>query len=369
MTATQGTNSWKRLSGELLAARGRDFERAVLIPARALWPTLIQPLGMADYDRAGIDLIMFKEGGGIEVAVQCKSFFKAEGLQDDQWADFEKSFSSFERSGLTVDTFVVVHNQDGRNQLVSGKIDAALAVLVASGKAKQCIQWSRESFLKALENRLREMIAERLGEQSMLLLGELERQFAYGRTYISNVPVTSRTLTLRRGFPPRIAGAATQRQQTDIAQALTRATGRWTLLTGLFGTGKTSAALHAALLSPRRILYIHAASIEPKFGEGGTNSLMSRILDALGVFGDFEADERGLFERLAGTILRQLLQAPETDALLILDALDENRTLDSPEAVTRFASALSELNCPLIMTTRQEHSFARWVMGFDHTRS
>ena len=92
---------------------------------------------------------------------------------------------------------------------------------------------------------------------------------------------------------------------------------------------------------------------------------MTRILDALAVFADFETDERGLFERLSAPMLRQLLQDPETDALLIIDALDENNTLRTPIAVTRFASALAEARCPVIMTTRLEH-FRATFGNFDH---
>ena len=360
-----GTSAWRQLGGELLGATGRDFERAVLPVARAIWPALVQPRGMARYDSAGIDLVSFKEEGGIEVVIQCKGVFKAEGLQDDQFASFAKSIESFAKSGLTTDTFAVIHNQDSRNRDVADKIDAALAKLVATGKAKTVIQWDRQGFLKALEARLREMIAGRIGEQSALMLEQLDRQFAYGRTYVAQVPVTQSTLVLKRGQPPEILTTSGGGEAVNIAEALGRASGRWTLLTGIYGTGKTSAALHAARLFPNRIIYVHAGSIEPRFGEGGTHSLMTRILDALSVFADFDGDERGLFERLSAPILRQLLQHVGTDALLIIDALDENSTLRAPDAITRFASALAELRCPIIMTTRQEH-FRATFGNFDH---
>lgn len=82
MTGTQGTKSWKRLSGELHAAQDRNFDRAILLLARAIWPDLIQPEAMNKYDRSGVDLVAFNDAGGIDVAIQCKAFFKAEGLQE-----------------------------------------------------------------------------------------------------------------------------------------------------------------------------------------------------------------------------------------------------------------------------------------------
>ena len=363
--SAQGANAWKRVNGSLVAAVDRDFERMVLPLMRVFWPQMIQPRGLAAYDKAGVDLLALEGDDTIAAAVQCKGFFKAEGLLDEQFAPIAASISKFRRSDLKAKTFVLVHNQDSRNQAVAEKVDKALAELVAAGSAERAIQWDRRAFLNAVEQRLRELVAERVGEQSSLLLAQLDQQFIHGRTYVPDVPVRHRRLSLGRGVAPIISDVRARHRISRIADTLANASGRWTLLTGLFGSGKTSAALHAARSSPHRILYVHAGSIEPRHGDGGTNSLMTRILDALALFGDFEEDERALFSGLAGPVLRQLLTAKDAEAVLIIDALDENRSLATPAAMTRFASALAELRSPIIMTTREEHFLATFG-NFDH---
>jgi hypothetical protein len=72
------------------------------------------------------------------------------------------------------------------------------------------------------------MIGSRVGEQSEAMLRQLDQQFAYGRTYVPDVPVCHRKLTLQRGKPPLIIDAGREEPRTNIAEALTRATARWT---------------------------------------------------------------------------------------------------------------------------------------------
>lgn len=349
-----GLGVWRRLNGELLVAVDRDFERAVLPLMRLLWPQMIQPRGLAHYDKAGVDLVAFDENEKIVCAVQCKGFFKAEGLLGDHFNQISGSIAKFRKSELIAKKYILIHNQDGRNKEVAARIDDDLKTLVSSGKAEEAVQWNRHYFLKIIEEKIQGLIAKRVEEQSNLELLRIDRQFMSGRSYVADVPVSHRKLSLTRGQPPVISNAGS-RDIERIADMLANAKGRWTILTGLFGSGKTTAALHAAHSTPNRILYVHAGNIEPRGGEGGTNLLMSRIIDALGIFGDFEEDERSLFTRLAGPTLRQFLMGRGSNAVLIIDALDENRSLAGPTAMTRFASALAELTCPIIMTTREEH--------------
>ena len=360
-----GSNTWKRVNGALIAAVDRDFERAVLPLMRIFWPQMIAPRGLGAYDKAGVDLLAFGEGDRIECAVQCKGFFKAEGLLDDQFPPIAASIRKFARSGLKAKTFILVHNQDSRNENVAAQIEDSLAALLTSGNVEEVFQWDRRAFLKAVEARLRKLLADRLAEQSALMLRQLDEQFIHGGTYVAKVPVRHRLLSLRRGRAPEIKEVRQRHLITDVADTLANAPGRWTLLTGLYGSGKTTAALHAALSSPHRILYVHASTLLARHGAGGTNSLMTRILEALAVFGDFEEDERGIFSGLSGPILRQILSAGDFEAVLIIDALDENRSLATPEGITQFASSLAELVCPIILTTREEH-FRATFGNFDH---
>jgi hypothetical protein len=359
-----GAKAWKQLGGELAVAVDRDFERAVLPLIRILWPQMTQSRGLAAFDKAGVDLVALGDDERIECAVQCKGFFKLEGLADDQLGQIAKSLTTFRRSGLVTDTYILLHNRDGRNKAIAAKIDAALAELVDTGVANRVIQWDRFAFLKAIETKLTEMMGERVSEQSALMLTQMNAQFRYGRTYIPDVPVRHEMLTLERGNAPLIRGVRKSRQIDRVTDALLSAQGRWTLLLGLFGSGKTAAALHAARSSPRLLLYVNAGSLGNTI-YNGTNAMMARILDALAIFGDFDTDDRALFGRLASPMLRQLLSNPDGNATLIVDALDENHFLASPIGMGKFASSLAELTCPVVLTTRIEH-FRSTFGNFDH---
>ena len=359
-----GSKAWKQLSGELAVAVDRDFERAVLPLIRILWPQMTQPRGLAAFDKAGVDLVALDDDERIECAVQCKGFFKLEGLADDQFGQIAKSLTTFRRSGLVADTYILLHNRDGRNKAIAAKIDAALADLVDAGVAKKVVQWDRFAFLKAIEAKLTEMMRERVSEQSALMLAQMDAQFRYGQTYVPDVPVRHEMLTLERGSGPIIREVRKSRRIGRVTDALRSARGRWTMLLGLFGSGKTAAALHAARSSPLRILYVHAGSLRDTVYHG-TNAMMGRILDALAIFGDFEADDRALFGRLASPMLRQLLANPDGEATLIIDALDENHFLASPVGMGKLASSLAELTCPVVLTTRIEH-FRSTIGNFDH---
>jgi hypothetical protein len=364
MRNLSSTTPWKLLDAELRAATDRDFERAVLPLLRAFWPEMIQPPAKKHYDRSGVDLIAFKEEG-IECAVQCKGVFKVEGLADDHLGLISKSIRSFRTSPLSAEEYVLLHNQDGRNRSVAAQIDAELQTLISSGKARRVRQWDRHSFLNALQDQLWSMMQERVREQSRFVLDQMQGWFNTGSAFVAAVPVIRRTLVLKRGDRPRIESRDAVQGVEVVADTLATTQARWTLLTGLFGSGKTSAALTAASRHPDQILYVAAGDLEPRQGEVGTNVLMTRILNALSIFADFPDDDRLVFERLGSAMLRKDLSANDARGVLIVDALDENRALASPEGMTQFAGALAELRCRIILTTREEH-FRATFGNFDH---
>jgi hypothetical protein len=366
MGSALSTAPWMQLSGQLTAAVDRDFELAALPLLRAFWPGLVRPRGMGKMDRAGIDLVAYGTEDAIEAVVQCKGLFAAEGIEDGQVPAIEASIEAFYKSPLKTHDYVLLHNRDGRNRVAAARVDQALATLVTAGKAQRVRQWDRHTFLQALARRLRELVAERVREQSDATLREMEGLFTFGRKFIPNVPIKERELVITRGVGSRMRNVRLSRLAGNIAELLGGMKGRdWTLLIGLFGAGKTTAALHAAALHPDKVLYVYGGSIEPQGDTGGTNMLMSRILETLSVFADFEDQERAIFLRLGGPVLRSLLSANNANEVLIIDALDENKRLSSPAEITVFASSLAELNCPIIITTRQEH-FRATFGNYEH---
>ncbi|MBO6767327.1 MAG: hypothetical protein JJ901_03360 [Erythrobacter sp.] len=367
MSSIQSTAAWKQLNGTLHSAVDRDLEIELLPVLRSIWPGLCRPRGLKHYDNAGCDLIEQEKDDRLKAVIQCKGFFASEGLGTSQVKAILKSIDTFARSPLSCDDYVLIHNRDGRNRDARKTIDIALSALKASGKAKRVRQWDRMQCLKAIETRLRELLSERLSEQAAGFLAELDALFEIGGAYVSRLPVRSGRLLLKRGEAPSIVHQDPEGgKEVDLVARLGNAQPhQWSLLTGLFGSGKTSCALHAAKERPREIVYVAAANLEPRRGEQGTNVLMSRIAEALHVFDDYSEDERVLFQRLSGPVLRGMLSADETNTTLIIDALDENRTLHAPAEITRFASVLAELRCRVVLTTREEH-FRATFGNYEH---
>lgn len=365
MVGMMGTKPWKDLNGKIHAATDRDFERAVLPLMRAIWPGLVQVPAMKAYDRCGIDLLSLTNDDKIECAVQCKGFFKVEGLADDQLNPIAKSIDSFRRSGLRTNTYVLVHNQDGRNRNVEEKVDELLAELVASGRADQAIQWDRHKLFCALQDALWKMIEERVEQQADLVIEQASMNFGQAADIVSKVPIEQSSLRLKRGSRAKVVTAGEASTESELAGMLQGSNDRWTLLTGLFGSGKSTSCLNVARHAPSRVIYVPAADIEPEKGEVGTNVLMQNILKALSIFADFEDDERGVFERLASAMLRKELSANDSTATLIIDGLDENRSLAGPAEMARFASTLAELRCRVVLSTRSEHFHASFG-NYDH---
>ncbi len=367
MSSIQSTAAWKQLNGALHSAVDRDQEIELLPVLKAIWPGLTRPRGMKVYDRAGCDLIEQEVDDYIKTVIQCKGFYASEGLEKSQIDQILKSISAFERSSFTCKEFVLVHNRDGRNRDARKVIQNALDRLIAAGKAQKVIQWDRTQCLKAIESRLREMLSERLKEQAAGYLAELDSLFETGADYVSSLPVRSGRLLLKRNAPPRVVHEGpSDEDAVNLVERLGKAKPhQWSLLVGLFGAGKTSCALHAAKERPHEVVYVPAANLEPRQGEQGTNVLMSRITEALHIFDDYDEDEKATFQRLSGPVLRGILSADETGMTLIIDALDENRTLHSPEEITRFASVLAELRCRVVLTTREEH-FRATFGNYEH---
>jgi hypothetical protein len=365
MRGLMSTKPWQELNARLLAATDRDFERAVLPLLRCMWPDLEQCPARKDYDNRGVDLISFSRDDTIACAIQCKGFFKIEGLADDQFFPIKDSIEKFRNSGLHTKTYILIHNQDARNRNVANKIDGLLKQLVSEGVADEALQWDRHELFDALQKRLWEMLDDRIAEQAKMQLDQASRRFRLTEDHVAAVPLKRRHLTLKRGDQAQLTELALLTPRRTVAAAIAEDRSHWTLLIGLFGSGKTTACLAASTLPNDRFIYVPASALEPARGEMGTNVLMEKLLQALSVYADFRDDDRKEFERLASAMLRKDLSENDSNAILIIDGLDENRSLSGPVNMTRLASTLAELRCRIVLSTRSEHFNAAFG-NYDH---
>ena len=129
---------------------------------------------------------------------------------------------------------------------------------------------------------------------------------------------------------------------------------RWTLLIGPFGTGKTTTVLQGVRKAGHQAVYVRAEAMTDRGLGTGTNVLLSRSVDAMGLFEDYDDQTANELGRLAGEALSSALRRGHT-FVIVIDGLDENRMYSRPNGLRQLTNELAELRCPIILTTREEH--------------
>ena len=105
--------AWRKWSGILATATERDFERKVLPFLRLFWQFLQQLPARGPWDAKGIDLLVWADSGPFPCGVQCKGF-QVQELGDDQIRQVIKSIKAFRESDAVCDTYLLIHNRDGK---------------------------------------------------------------------------------------------------------------------------------------------------------------------------------------------------------------------------------------------------------------
>jgi hypothetical protein len=131
---------------------------------------------------------------------------------------------------------------------------------------------------------------------------------------------------------------------------------RWTLLTGTFGAGKTTAVLQAAASKATAPLLIECRLLPALSNQlNSTSVLLEESLKTLRTLDEFSDADRQIIYELAGTTFKVMLKRPDTKFVVILDGLDENRFYSHQRGMEFLSNQLAELNCPIVLTTRLEH--------------
>lgn len=345
---------WKRWSRALATTTERDFERKVLPFLRLFWPHLHQVPARGSWDAKGIDLLVWTDSGSFPCAIQCKGFH-VQDLGNEQIRQVEKSIDDFCNSDALCDIYLVVHNRDGRYREFNKRVNQQLKKLVSTGKARKAEVWDRRTLLKKAFDRTEQILKAALREHSVSLLNHFQSLFKFGRAHIPVVPVIEEKLMFKRGEPCSIEPVhpLALRNTSEILNLPSEA--RWTLLTGRFGTGKTTAVLHAATSRAQVVIFAPCATLSSSSLRGSTNELLEQVVESLDVFAQFEDQDQEILNELAGPVLALLLRRPDSPYALILDGLDENRAYSNYEGLQQLSNQVADLSCAIVMTTREEH--------------
>lgn len=265
------------------------------------------------------------------------------------------SIDKFRQSGLLVHTYLVVHNRTGSNHEFRNEITSMLQAIVESGQAIRAELWDRHKLLSTCRSRLEERIADELRERAAELANYYSNFFLHGSVLLESVPVTESRLRFRRFEPcTRVPVASGSRTIRELILSPTEA--RWTLLTGTFGSGKTTAVLQATSSKESAPVLIECRLLPALSNQlNSTSVLLEESLKALRVLDEFYDSDRPIIYELAGTTFKVMLKRPGTKFVVILDGLDENRFYSHQRGMEFLSNQLAELNCPIILTTRLEH--------------
>lgn len=355
MRGWTGQNAYKDWAGLLATSEEDDFERKVLPLLRLFWPPMRQAPRKKSWDARGIDLMVWSDTPPFACVVQCKGF-KVQQLGADQARQAEESIERFKASDSRTKTYLLVHNRDGRDRQFATRVSQALAVLVQSGKAEEAYLWDRQTLLKKAFDQMQAVLTRALHAYSSDLLGHVQGLFRFGEVRVSNVPAVEEELIFRRDAPckrHRLSASSPR----NVGEIIEGSSGRqWTILSGIFGLGKTSAALHAARLSARPVVLLPCATVpEAVFRSGQTNALTGHVSRILNLLDEVEDQDREALQKMAASVLSYLLRSVSSPFVFVLDGLDEHRALASLEGLQQLCNQLAEFSCPVVLTTRREH--------------
>lgn len=355
MRTWTGQKAYKDWSALLATSEEDDFERKVLPLLRVFWPALQQSPRKRTWDAKGIDLLVWAEHGPLPCVVQCKGF-KVRALGADQARQVENSIEKFRESDTEADTYLLIHNRDPRDREFEVRVNEALARLLESGKARYAELWDRQTLLQRVFDEMERRLNSALRARSRELLQHFQDLFRFGRVCIASVPAVREEITFRRDSASRRRTLESSGPQ-DVASAIAHSSGtEWTIVTGAFGVGKTTAALHAATSSDRPVVVLPCASLSPEvFSSGQTNTLTRHAVRVLDVLDDLSTDDQARLERIAACVLSYLLRVHSSPFIFVLDGLDENRAFTSLAGLQRLANQVAEFACPVVLTTRREH--------------
>lgn len=240
--------AWGRFKYSLAHLSDRTFERKILQILRLRWKSLCQAEPRKVFDQNGIDLFVpdqDSDGSHFKCVVQCKGY-EVWSLGPEQIRDALDSVEKFHKSHFTCNTYLFVHNREGRDHDYRNAIFKALADLEASGKAENVELWSIDKLLENCEAIFREQINCAIRGYSRRTLETLRSTFRFASTFVSGVPVKESEIILEDGKPPQVLPIQKKTSMRVSELLVRRSTTRWILLVGRFGVGKTTSALHAA---------------------------------------------------------------------------------------------------------------------------
>lgn len=318
-------------------------------------PELFETHRLGTLDRLGTDVIDFEDEGDTRLVIQCKGF-EEPNFEDKQQRQCLTEIAKYARVGPKTSAYWLVLNRPVKDRAHREAIEAALARLVANGKADEALLIDSTALIGRLRAVAVEQISNWAKERRDQAISDRGAHLGIVE-YISEVPFRhdgAQSVDPSARFADLLDLERTQRPSTQFGKD--RRPPRY-LLTASFGFGKTSALLATAgLLLERDVHAIYMPAT--RLGDAAFVSGHGLITDILESLLPDDASLSDVTLSLAVDALRKELQSSDRWVLL-LDAIDENPQANSASKLQALWGGIIDTGLPVLASVRSELSELR----------
>lgn len=347
-TTREQIASFKR-SLDFALATGHNFNRQVLPFLRLIWTNLREPEPEGPESKLGIDFLTPSAGRRFECAICCRGF-KAGKPDAADLSAILRTIAAWRESDFYCERFTLLHNADPANTDFRDAIRAALKQLGKSTNTRTVEALSRLDLVDQARRKVLEILEGAFRRNATELLNRQQALFRFGRVYLPLVPLSDPRVSAKRSASQELKD---DQENQDISGALrpTHHAG-WTILTGVEGSGKTAAVLHAVRSQDKAVMIVPTAALSLFNARRNVTRICEDLARYVEAFSGIKAvyDQETLY-RFAGQVLAESLQDEKCPYLLVVDGLDETRPADERETLECLLRHLGGLRCQVVLTT------------------
>lgn len=321
-----------------------DFEKICFEILLEIYPNIKRSESLGGFDRSGIDLFTFKNtNGDLDILFQCKGF--QEEFGNSQLKQCLKSIEAFKKSERIAEVFYFIVNKRIKNKeyytLLQNKFDEIIKVKLIKSYEIFDIQ----GFLNFLQKLYTEKIKDGINISSQYFYNQFisslgNISYVHDVPYILNNKAHSNPLAhiLKRGEIKSKFGREENGKYIFIISEF--GFGKTTLLFKLY---ETFLKLHnrVTIYVPLGALPINALNTEA--------DLTKSILELLNIY----KSDNLLINNFKNGIFQNILKN-SSDIVLLLDGIDEHKSLKSLRGLKIFFNNLKNLKPMIIFAMRKE---------------
>jgi hypothetical protein len=309
------SNIGQRLFSDLRVLCDFPFEQRCGAILRTVFPNMSTPPARSKWDFAGIDHCLYEDGtNNLQWAFQCKGFSVAE-FKASQLTQCLHSIHSFSDSDFRTKHYGLIVNQTVTGEM-RRRIEVELELLVQAGKAQTVRLLGLEAFL--------EMVFLEAQKQLMNLLSSSVAEFQDQHRRRMEESVYVEAVPFRVGGDNNPHVNPLRFVEDRVLKLIVEPNNKrcWTFLSGEFGFGKTSLALHlATVLQTHGVdcLYLPVA----RFHRTAFEMEALFLWEALQVILHEELDRTDNRNQILHASLKEIFKR-EKRIVLIFDGIDEH---------------------------------------------